>query len=1099
MSNKLYFLISFVLVLSLAGNVLAYDIMMWDNDEGNGDRLWDTATNWISPGKIPKYPAYNDWAALDEYLGDPNNGPIINADMNAVAMWIDIGYYTSDAEVILTMEGGSLKVGLWLSMNYYQGGYYRLDITGGTIDVNYVYAGLVADTGSATINMSGGAFNTPGYQRLATDFGYLAIGTGVLCPQADMNMTGGYADVGWLQIGSFDTRTGKGHVDLHGGTLEADILGMGGGGEGTMDFAYDGTLIIDGDYRVPNGWLFDPCDPCSNTPLLGPVAFPVDFPVSIVPVDWDGYTGTIGILVKRGLITAYGTKVGEIITDDINHPNEVGLRAVVNLDYDVTNPGQTTITGGAVDPNLAWDPDPLFGGGLLATDDLLSWAAGDNAASHEVYLGTSFDDVNDANTASDPNIYRGSQELADVNYPVSTVWGTTYYWRIDEVNDPNTWKGTVWNFPIIPASVTNPRPTGTGVNPLLPVLKWGPGPIVADVNGHYVYFSSDFNDVNDRDPDPNVRTVVSDPCFPLGLLELYTQYYWAVDEFNDSEDPKFWPSPVLNFTTTDHIPVDDMDSYVDSEALKDTWHDWFTAVAGTAQDNSEVLRETTIVHGADSSSSMEYRYNNWVGGGGAKVRWSESWAYASDLGAGADWSLGGSSKSLVLYFYGDLYNFENSVPAGHGADPVYDRMWVGLEDGSGAFAMVHCDDMNEIDEPWWHEWNIRLQDFNDGGVDLTDVNNMYIGFGVRASQTVNGTEGKVYFDDIRTYPPRCVSSLIVADITGDCKTNYADVDIMARDWLMYDYNIPAVAISGAPVGWWQFDEGKFATTADISGYGNHGTIFNERWVDGYPNDPNDSALHFDGDRVAFYDRVECAVRINEGNQVGDYPAELMPATFTVAFWAKIDSFDYFEGLVGAGTDWGQDECGFYFYSSGHSGNETLGLMISTEDSLNFVETQNIYKIDTWYHLAATYNDANMVSIYVDGQQVPCGLARGGNPATFGGPIKPADVGGPIKWMSNNGKYPPYFAIGAFPSGDGFNRATWYYGDATIDDVRVYGYAMPPGEIVTLAEQGPTLYFELASPANIYDLEAKTFKKVNFRDYVILADHWLGDPALWPLQ
>jgi hypothetical protein len=240
--------------------------------------------------------------------------------------------------------------------------------------------------------------------------------------------------------------------------------------------------------------------------------------------------------------------------------------------------------------------------------------------------------------------------------------------------------------------------------------------------------------------------------------------------------------------------------------------------------------------------------------------------------------------------------------------------------------------------------------------------------------------------------------------------------------------------------------------------------------------------------------VECAVRINEGNQVGDYPAELMPDTFTVACWVKVDSFDYFEGLAGNGPDYANEEGGFYLYSSGFSGNECFGVFISTEESIkNFVETENIYKIDTWYHLAATYDDANMVNIYVDGKLVPSGLARFGtwDPKV----LEPKDVGGPITWMNDSEQYPASFLIGAFWFGD--DEQFWYYADAAIDDVRVYGYGMPYGEIVTLAEQGPVLYHDLISPANISDDEARTLKKVNFRDYRVLADLWLKDPILWP--
>jgi len=66
------------------------------------------------------------------------------------------------------------------------------------------------------------------------------------------------------------------------------------------------------------------------------------------------------------------------------------------------------------------------------------------------YLGTNFDDVSEATTTVDPGgVYLGPQ---DPNYyPVSEALdlGTTYYWRIDEVNGPpdyTVYEGSVWSF-----------------------------------------------------------------------------------------------------------------------------------------------------------------------------------------------------------------------------------------------------------------------------------------------------------------------------------------------------------------------------------------------------------------------------------------------------------------------------------------------------------------------------------------------------------------------------------------------------------------------------------------------------------------------------
>ncbi|HOI35861.1 MAG TPA: discoidin domain-containing protein [Bacillota bacterium] len=77
---------------------------------------------------------------------------------------------------------------------------------------------------------------------------------------------------------------------------------------------------------------------------------------------------------------------------------------------------------------------------------VLTWSAGDSAVTHDVYVGTSFDDVNEG-TIGSPT-YRGNQ--TDVTYALGDLaLETTYYWRIDEVNDAaasSPWKGQVWSF-----------------------------------------------------------------------------------------------------------------------------------------------------------------------------------------------------------------------------------------------------------------------------------------------------------------------------------------------------------------------------------------------------------------------------------------------------------------------------------------------------------------------------------------------------------------------------------------------------------------------------------------------------------------------------
>ncbi len=140
------------------------------------------------------------------------------------------------------------------------------------------------------------------------------------------------------------------------------------------------------------------------------------------------------------------------------------------------------------------------------------------------------------------------------------------------------------------------------------------------------------------------------------------------------------------------------------------------------------------------------------------------------------------------------------------------------------------------------------------------------------------------------------------------------------------------------IGWWRMDEGRGTTAADLSRYGNHGTFVGApKWFAGKIG----SALQFDGAD----DYARCAQRV--GAKPGTYSAELMPATFTVACWTKLDTFAFFSSFVGNGMDSADDECGFFLYNYGwldESGKD-FGLAIRTETGaeMSYVETPNTYE------------------------------------------------------------------------------------------------------------------------------------------------------------
>jgi hypothetical protein len=79
---------------------------------------------------------------------------------------------------------------------------------------------------------------------------------------------------------------------------------------------------------------------------------------------------------------------------------------------------------------------------------IITWSPGIYAASHELYFGTDKDAVKNADTGSPE--YKGTRELGSQSYdPGKLEWDSTYYWRIDEVNNVNPdspWVGPVWSF-----------------------------------------------------------------------------------------------------------------------------------------------------------------------------------------------------------------------------------------------------------------------------------------------------------------------------------------------------------------------------------------------------------------------------------------------------------------------------------------------------------------------------------------------------------------------------------------------------------------------------------------------------------------------------
>ena len=70
----------------------------------------------------------------------------------------------------------------------------------------------------------------------------------------------------------------------------------------------------------------------------------------------------------------------------------------------------------------------------MPLDVVLSWTADESAATHDVYFGTSFDDVNTASRSNPRGVLVSTGQDANTYDPAGLLEiRRTYYWRVDEV------------------------------------------------------------------------------------------------------------------------------------------------------------------------------------------------------------------------------------------------------------------------------------------------------------------------------------------------------------------------------------------------------------------------------------------------------------------------------------------------------------------------------------------------------------------------------------------------------------------------------------------------------------------------------------------
>ncbi|MFH1226716.1 MAG: hypothetical protein V1701_02280 [Planctomycetota bacterium] len=167
-----------------------------------------------------------------------------------------------------------------------------------------------------------------------------------------------------------------------------------------------------------------------------------------------------------------------------------------------------TLPAQATTPNLA------DGAINVSITPQLAWASAVDAASYDIYLGTSNPPTYITNTAT-------------TSYtPGALAFSTGYYWRIDSRNTAGATTGTVWTFttraPAPPAQATTPNPVNnaTGV-PITTTLNWA---LADGATSYDVYFGT-------TNP-PSYITNTATTSYNPAPITFTTTYYWRIDSKN---------------------------------------------------------------------------------------------------------------------------------------------------------------------------------------------------------------------------------------------------------------------------------------------------------------------------------------------------------------------------------------------------------------------------------------------------------------------------------------------------------------------------------------------------------------------------------------
>lgn len=284
----------------------------------------------------------------------------------------------------------------------------------------------------------------------------------------------------------------------------------------------------------------------------------------------------------------------------------------------------------------------------------------------------------------------------------------------------------------------------------------------------------------------------------------------------------------------------------------------------------------------------------------------------------------------------------------------------------------------------------------------------------------------------------------------------ADLEILAENWLLSDYDVTAEAVSDANLVLHYEFEGN---ANDSSGNGYHGEPNGVTFVSANTG----QAIELDG--------VDDYVAIQNFNY-----ASLAYSQVSVCAWIRtINPFNQTIVSFDRNSYWRLEING----DGGQDGQIGWSVMTNTGQA----DFGGRSRVDDgrWHHVTGVFDNGKLM-IFIDGILDNSTIAG----STFGNGIT------------------RYGFVSARSEADVFdgaqNSPVWPFA-GSLDDIRIYDRALSQAEIANLAglPAGETLHQPLQGLLSVDEnIDLHDDEKIDFKDFAILVDTWLEE-QLWPAQ